>query len=130
MSRLLDSGVDIAIVAKMAGHSNIQTTARYDRRPEDAKRRAANLLKIPYAESVETIRLIKESALSTYPQGKHWIRTVFQEGMVARGSTKTFADLFIRLPTPQELAILKAIAHRPKDLDDIRTIADEYPNLD
>ena len=130
VSRLLDSGVDIAIVAKMAGHSNIQTTARYDRRPEDAKRRAANLLKIPYAESVETIRLIKESALSTYPQGKHWIRTVFQEGMVARGSTKTFADLFIRLPTPQELAILKAIAHRPKDLDDIRTIADEYPNLD
>jgi len=25
---------------------------------------------------------------------------------------------------------MKAIAHRPKDLDDIRTIADKYPDLD
>src|SRR5687768_5394827 len=40
VSRLLGAGVDIATVAKMAGHSNIQTTARYDRRPEEAKQRA------------------------------------------------------------------------------------------
>lgn len=25
---------------------------------------------------------------------------------------------------------MKAIAHRPKDLEDIRTIANKYPNLD
>lgn len=61
VSRLLDSGVDIAIVAKMAGHSNIQTTARYDRRPEEAKRRAANLLQIPYAEAIEKPKFVKES---------------------------------------------------------------------
>jgi len=48
VSDLLDQGVDIATVAKLAGHSNIQTTARYDRRPEERKRRAAHLLKIPY----------------------------------------------------------------------------------
>jgi site-specific recombinase XerD len=70
VSRLLDSGVDIAIVAKMAGHSNIQTTARYDRRPEDAKRRAASLLQIPYTESIEKMKLIKESASSLYTQRK------------------------------------------------------------
>ena len=54
----------------------------------------------------------------------------FEEEMVERGSTKTFADLSIRLPTPEDLVIMKAIAHRPKDLDDIRTIADKYPDLD
>jgi integrase/recombinase XerD len=60
VSKLLNAGVDIAIVAKMAGHSNIQTTARYDRRPEAAKQRAAKLLQIPYTELGATSRGIKE----------------------------------------------------------------------
>jgi hypothetical protein len=50
--------------------------------------------------------------------------------MVERGSTKTFADLSIRLPSPEDLIIMKAIAHRLNPLDDIRTIADKYPDLD
>jgi hypothetical protein len=36
----------------------------------------------------------------------------------------------LRLPTPEDLVIMKAIAHRPKDLEDIRTIVEKYPNMD
>ena len=49
VSDLLEAGVDIATVARMAGHSSVDTTARYDRRPEQAKQRAAMMLKIPYS---------------------------------------------------------------------------------
>jgi len=48
VSDMLDGGVDISTVAAMAGHSSVATTQRYDRRGDEAKRKAAKALHLPY----------------------------------------------------------------------------------
>jgi predicted nucleotidyltransferase len=55
----------------------------------------------------------------------------FEEEMVERSKLyEVDENLQIRLPTAEDLIIMKAVAHRPKDLEDIRTIAQKYANLD
>lgn len=48
-SDLLDAGVDIATVQKLAGHSSPAVTSKYDRREEETKRKAVQKLSIPHS---------------------------------------------------------------------------------
>lgn len=54
----------------------------------------------------------------------------FEAEVIARAQPFPGNDIHIGLPTPEDLLILKAIAGRPKDLEDIRNIALTYPDMD
>lgn len=54
----------------------------------------------------------------------------FEIEAVERSQNYQIGTLNLRLPTPEDLIIQKAIAHRPKDMLDIAAIISVQPNLD
>ena len=54
ITNLLDSGNDLAIVAKLAGHADVGTTAMYDRRHMGAMRKAVIGVVVPYLTRANT----------------------------------------------------------------------------
>ena len=54
----------------------------------------------------------------------------FEYEMVERSRIVDLGTIQLRLPTPEDLIIMKAIAHRLKDLVDIQAIAASHPNID
>ena len=53
ITSLLDAGNDIAVTSRLAGHRNITTTTRYDRRDERANQKAAATIHVPYQAPVD-----------------------------------------------------------------------------
>lgn len=54
----------------------------------------------------------------------------FEVEAVERSVLHALGDVSVRLPTPEDLVIFKAVAHRPKDLLDIQAILASHPDLD
>lgn len=48
VSDLLDAGIEITAVQRLAGHAQPTTTSRYDRRPDTLIRKAVDVLYVPY----------------------------------------------------------------------------------
>ena len=54
----------------------------------------------------------------------------FEETAIQNASLARIGTLQIPIPTPEDLVVMKAIAHRPRDMSDIETILDAHPDLD
>jgi hypothetical protein len=109
----LASAGDIPHILEMAKEEGIEP--RTDKVMEFAKRSRVLLLR--HSASGASIDI----TLGVLP---------FEEEVVARSKIFDTGMLSLRLPTPEDLIIMKAVAHRPKDLIDIQTIVDSHPELD
>jgi hypothetical protein len=57
-------------------------------------------------------------------------RLPFEQLAAGKAKTKRHGGISIPMPTPEDLIVMKAVAHRPKDLEDIRGIVASQACLD
>lgn len=53
----------------------------------------------------------------------------FEEEALGRAQSVTVGGVTFKLPTPEDFTIMKAVAHRPRDLMDIESVLDAHPTL-
>lgn len=54
----------------------------------------------------------------------------FEHETIERSKKFVAEGVEFYIPTPEDLIIMKAVSHRPKDLEDIRTIVESQARLD
>jgi hypothetical protein len=54
----------------------------------------------------------------------------FEKQVVGRSCMIPVSSLELRLPTPEDLIIMKTVAHRPKDMEDIKGIIEIQKHMD
>lgn len=54
----------------------------------------------------------------------------FEYSAVEQGSVHTIGGVSVRLPRVEDLLIMKAVAHRPQDIQDIEGLLDAHPEAD
>jgi hypothetical protein len=54
----------------------------------------------------------------------------FELSAVERGTVHLVGGALVRLPSVEHLLVMKAVAHRPKDLEDISGLLDAHPEAD
>lgn len=55
---------------------------------------------------------------------------LFEEAAIRNGAVHVISGLRVRLPRIEDLLIMKAVARRPKDLQDIEGLLDAHPEAD
>lgn len=53
----------------------------------------------------------------------------FEEECIERAVNLNFSGIMVRVPSPEDLIIMKAVAHRPRDLSDIESLIEVNPKL-
>lgn len=72
--------------------------------------------------------LMRHDATGT-PIDINQARIPFEVLAIKRATVKRRDGVNIPIPTPEDLIVMKAIAHRPKNLEDIRGIIESQPRL-
>jgi hypothetical protein len=54
----------------------------------------------------------------------------FEQSAVERGALHSVGGVLVRLPRVEDLLVMKAVARRPKDLEDINGLLDAHPEGD